>query len=144
MALSLSTVVYGQKSAAVRQLEQQRKEALADIEETNKLLQETAQTAKTSLNRLNLLSKQILLRKKVISLLNQELDEIEKDILNIQGQLRTLKRELGDKQTNYGKSMRGLYKRHSSQDKLLFILSAESFSQSMRRMRYLREYAASE
>lgn len=141
MALSLSTVVYGQKSAAVRQLEQQRKEALADIEETNKLLQETAQTAKTSLNRLNLLSKQILSRKKVISLLNQELDEIEKDILNIQGQLRTLKRELGDKQTNYGKSMRGLYKRHSLQDKLLFILSAESFSQSMRRMRYLREYA---
>ena len=141
LALSLSTVVYGQKSAAVRQLEQQRKEALADIEETNKLLPETAQTAKTSLNRLNLLSKQILSRKKVISLLNQELDEIEKDILNIQGQLRTLKRELGDKQTNYGKSMRGLYKRHSSQDKLLFILSAESFSQSMRRMRYLREYA---
>ena len=141
LALSLYTVVYGQKSAAVRQLEQQRKEALADIEETNKLLQETAQTAKTSLNRLNLLSKQILSRKKVISLLNQELDEIEKDILNIQGQLRTLKRELGDKQTNYGKSMRGLYKRHSSQDKLLFILSAESFSQSMRRMRYLREYA---
>ena len=141
LALSLSTVVYGQKSAAVRQLEQQRKEALADIEETNKLLQETAQNAKTSLNRLNLLSKQILSRKKVISLLNQELDEIEKDILNIQGQLRTLKRELGDKQTNYGKSMRGLYKRHSSQDKLLFILSAESFSQSMRRMRYLREYA---
>ena len=141
LALSLSTVVYGQKSAAVRQLELQRKEALADIEETNKLLQETAQTAKTSLNRLNLLSKQILSRKKVISLLNQELDEIEKDILNIQGQLRTLKRELGDKQTNYGKSMRGLYKRHSSQDKLLFILSAESFSQSMRRMRYLREYA---
>ena len=141
LALSLSTVVYGQKSAAVRQLEQQRKEALADIEETNKLLQETAQTAKTSLNRLNLLSKQILSRKKVISLLNQELDEIEKDILNIQGQLRSLKRELGDKQTNYGKSMRGLYKRHSSQDKLLFILSAESFSQSMRRMRYLREYA---
>ena len=37
--------------------------------------------------------------------------------------------------------MRGLYKRHSSQDKWLFILSAESFSQSMRRMRYLREYA---
>lgn len=141
LALSLSTVVYGQKSAAVRQLEQQRKEALADIEETNKLLQETAQTAKTSLNRLNLLSKQILSRKKVISLLNQELDGIEKDILNIQGQLRTLKRELGDKQTNYGKSMRGLYKRHSSQDKLLFILSAKSFSQSMRRMRYLREYA---
>lgn len=141
MALSLSTAVYGQKSTAVRQLESQRKKALAEIEETNKLLQETNRTAKTSLNRLNLLSKQIHSRKKVISLLNQELDEIDKEILNAQGRLSALKRELGDKRANYGKSMRGLYKRHSSQDKLLFILSAGSFSQSVRRMRYLREYA---
>ena len=69
---------YAQKSSAVRKLEQQRKEALADIEQTNQLLQETSKSAKSSLNRLNLLSKQILSRKKVISLLNQELDEIEK------------------------------------------------------------------
>lgn len=135
------SVAYGQKSAAVRQLETQRKAALEDIEQTNKLLNETAQSAKTSLGRLNLLSKQILSRKKVISLLNQEVDEIEKDIQKIQRQLQALKRELGDKQSNYAKSARGLYKRHSSQDKLLFILSAENFSQSFRRMRYLREYA---
>lgn len=135
------SVAYGQKSSAVRQLEQQRKAALEDIEQTNKLLSETAQSAKTSLSRLNLLSKQILSRKKVISLLNQEVDEIEKDIRNIQVQIQGLKKELGNKQANYAKSARGLYKRHSSQDKLLFILSAESFSQSFRRMRYLREYA---
>ena len=141
LAISFSSVVYGQKSSTVRKLEQQRKEALADIEETNKLLRETAQSAKTSLSRLNLLSKQILSRKKVISLLNQEIDEIEKDLLRIQGQLRTLDQELKQKQSNYGKSVKGLYKRHSSLDKFLFILSAESFSQSLRRMRYLREYA---
>lgn len=34
-----------------------------------------------------------------------------------------------------------MYKRRSSQDKLLFILSADNFAQSLRRMRYLREYA---
>ena len=132
---------YAQQSAAVRKLEQQRKEALADIEQTNQLLQETSKSAKSSLNRLNLLSKQILSRKKVISLLNQELDEIEKDLLAIQGEIRKLQRQLGEKQANYGKSMRSLYKRHSAQDKLLFVLSAKSFSQSLRRMRYLREYA---
>ena len=43
LALSLSTVVYGQ-NPPLSSVEQQRKEALADIEETNKLLQETAQT----------------------------------------------------------------------------------------------------
>ena len=132
---------YAQKSSAVRKLEQQRKEALADIEQTNQLLQETSKSAKSSLNRLNLIAKQILSRKKVISLLNQELDEIEKELMAIQGEIRRLKNQLGEKQTNYGKSMRGLYKRHSAQDKLLFVLSAESFSQSLRRIRYLQEYA---
>lgn len=132
---------YAQKSSAVRKLEQQRKEALADIEQTNQLLQETSKSAKSSLNRLNLLSKQILSRKKVISLLNQELDEIEKELMTIQGEIRRLCGQLCEKQENYGKSMRGLYKRHSAQDKLLFVLSAETFSQSLRRIRYLQEYA---
>lgn len=130
-----------QNSAAVKKLERQRKEALADIEQTNKLLQETSKSAKNSLNRLNLLSKQIQSRKQVIGLLNQELDAIDKDILGIQADIRLLKSQLSQKQANYGKSVRGMYKRRSAQDKLLFILSAENFGQSLRRMRYLREYA---
>ena len=141
LTLALPAMAYGQKSAEVRRLEQQRKETLADIEQMDKLLQETTQSAKTSLNHLNLLSRKILSRKKVISLLNQEVNAIEKDILDIQGQLRSLQAELEEKKQGYAQSVRGLYKRRTSQDKLLFILSAESFAQSMRRMRYLREYA---
>ena len=139
--MCLAQGVKAQNSAAVKKLERQRKEALADIEQTNKLLQETSKSAKNSLNRLNLLSKQIQSRKQVIGLLNQELDAIEKDILGIQADIRLLKSQLSQKQANYGKSMRGMYKRRSAQDKLLFILSAENFGQSLRRMRYLREYA---
>lgn len=139
--MCLAQGVEAQNSAAVKKLERQRKEALADIEQTNKLLQETSKSAKNSLNRLNLLSKQIQSRKQVIGLLNQELDAIEKDILGLQADIRLLKSQLSQKQANYGKSMRGMYKRRSAQDKLLFILSAENFGQSLRRMRYLREYA---
>ena len=47
----------------------------------------------------------------------------------------------GNQKTNYGKSVQSLYRRQGSLDKLLFILSAEDFAQSLRRMRYLREYA---
>ena len=139
--MCLAQGVKAQNSAAVKKLERQRKEALADIEQTNKLLQETSKSAKNSLNRLNLLSKQIQSRKQVIGLLNQELDAIEKDILGLQADIRLLKSQLSQKQANNGKSMRGMYKRRSAQDKLLFILSAENFGQSLRRMRYLREYA---
>ena len=137
----LASVAYGQNSDAVRKLEQQRKETLADIEQTDKLLQETTKSAKTSLNRLNLLTKQIQSRKDMISLLNQELDEIDKTIITLTREWQRLKRELDTKKSNYSKSMQGLYKRRRLQDRLLFVFSAESFSQSLRRIRYLQEYS---
>jgi septal ring factor EnvC (AmiA/AmiB activator) len=132
---------FAQKSAKVRELENQRKAALAEIEMTNKLLAETKRTAQNSLNRLNLISQQILQRRKVISLLNQEVAVIDHEITDIRAELSKLEGELGVKRTNYGKSVQNIQKRLRSQDKLLFILSADNFSQSIRRMRYLREYA---
>lgn len=138
--LLFSLSVAAQNSARVKQLERQRKEALAEIDETDKLLKETTRTAKNSLNRLNLLSGQLLNRKKVLSILTQEMDAIDKQIETTRGEIRTLENELNTKRENYKKSVQTIHKRRTSQDKLLFILSADNFSQSMRRMRYLREY----
>lgn len=136
-----ATSLFGQNSARVKELEKQRKAALAEIEMTNQLLKETRQTAQNSLNRLNLLSKQILSRKQVISLLNQEIGEIDKQIAASRREITALEKQLAGKRANYGKSVQSMYKRRSSQDKILYILSADNFSQSLRRMRYLREYA---
>ena len=77
----------------------------------------------------------------MISLLNQELGELDNQITASRREINKLEKELDGKRENYGKSMQSMYKRRSSQDKLLFILSADNFAQSMRRMRYLREYA---
>ena len=90
---------FGQKSARVRQLEEQRKKALAEVEMTNQLLQETTQTAQNTLNRLNLLSQQILSRKKVISLLNQELGELDNQITASRREINKLEKELRKRET---------------------------------------------
>ncbi len=132
--------VTAQNSSRVKELESQRKEALAEIEETDRLLKETTRTAKNSLKRLNLLSSQLLNRKKVLSLLNQEMEAIDRQIEATRKEIRDLEKELDIKKENYKKSIQSINKRRTSQDKLLFILSAENFAQSMRRMRYLREY----
>lgn len=134
-------VAFGQNSSKVKQLENQRKKALEEIEMTNQLLNETKKTARSSLNRLNLISNQILSRKKVISILNQEIGGIDTQINKMRREVNRLEQELKVKQKNYGKSAKGMYKRRKSQDKLLFILSADNFAQSLRRMRYLRQFA---
>ena len=140
--ICLFGVVSAQNSARVQALEKQRKEALAEVERINGLIAQTQATTKDYLRRLNLLSEQILSRKKVISLLGQEVEAINAQMNEMSQQIRRLEGELKEKRQNYGKSVRSMYRRQASQDKLLFILSAENFAQSLRRLRYLREYAA--
>jgi septal ring factor EnvC (AmiA/AmiB activator) len=77
----------------------------------------------------------------VITILNQEMAEMDKEIENNKAQILVLQKELTEKQANYAKSANSMYRRGHTQDKLLFILSADNFSQSMRRIRYLREYS---
>lgn len=130
-----------QNSSRLKQLEEQRKEALKDIEETSRQLKETQATAKSSLNRLNLLSRQVMSRRNIIDLLNKEIVSIDDQVYLLRKEVDALQVDLNKSRANYAKSAQKLYRRFTSQDKLLFILSAESFTQSFRRMRYLKEYA---
>lgn len=126
ICLLLAGSVWGQQSARVRELEKQRKETLEEIRKTGELLKQTQATEKDVTRRLKLISQQILSRKKVISLLNQEMEAINIQITDMGKQIRVLENQLQQKKESYGKSVRSMYRRHASQDKLLFILSAEA------------------
>lgn len=142
MLLFLLTGGIGEAAAqSLKQLEAQRKAALKEIDITAQLLKETQKSARNSFERLNLLTQQIMERRKVIQLLNQEITLIEKNISGLNNELVQLQQELTAKQDRYAHSMRGLYNRRSLQQKWMYVLSANNFTQSIRRMRYLREYA---
>ncbi|MDR1332059.1 MAG: peptidoglycan DD-metalloendopeptidase family protein [Tannerella sp.] len=126
---------------SLAQLEAQRKAALEEIESTRLLLDETASLAKNSLNRLNLISEQILARKKVINLLNQEISLIDRNIAAMNRELAALEEDLRLQREKYVHSLQSMQMRKTTQNKWLFILSADNFTQSLRRMRYLHEYA---
>jgi septal ring factor EnvC (AmiA/AmiB activator) len=130
-----------QQSTQVRELENERKSTLAEIEETNRLLRENTRTTSNALNRLNLLVQQINSRKKIIQLLNQEITSIDKDILSKENQIKTLEKDLNSKKQQYAVSLRKMYLHKNSQDNLLFILSAKNFTQSFHRMMYLKAYS---
>ena len=99
-------------------------------------------TAKASLNRLNLLTQQLLYRKKIISILGQEIAELDNKINTMIHEIEILNKDLEKTKENYAKSMQNQQLEHrTTQYKMLLILSAENLSQSYRRMRYLREYA---
>jgi septal ring factor EnvC (AmiA/AmiB activator) len=124
------------------ELERQRKEASSEIELIAQLLAETSTNASNSLNRLNLLTQQLAMRKKMVSLLEQEVATIDLKINSINNEIAALEKDLTKIRENYAKSMQSQQQEHrTAQYKMLLILSAENLSQSYRRMRYLKEYS---
>ena len=129
------------QNSKIRNLESQRKKTIEDIEITTKILDQTSDSKKNVLDRLNLLSQQIKSRKEVITLLNSEIECMNEDIAAIENEIDTLKTELESKKSSYAKSLQHMSFLKNGQDKLLFILAGDDFAQSYRRMRYLKEYA---
>jgi septal ring factor EnvC (AmiA/AmiB activator) len=142
LSLLAASLCCAQKSTQVRELENQRKTIEKEIETTTGLLAETKESTKKSLIRLNLLNKQIEQRKQMISLLAQEINVTDREISGRRTEISQLERDLYHKREKYSASLRLIQKHRHTQDKLLFIFSASSFAQSLRRIKYLREYAA--
>ena len=80
--------------------------------------------------------------KKSIDVIQNDITHIEGNISLLKSQLSTLGQQLADRKAKYIKSMRYMAKQRSVQERLMFIFSADNFSQMYRRLRFVREYAA--
>ncbi|WP_029906851.1 murein hydrolase activator EnvC [Prevotella sp. 10(H)] len=138
LLLSISSFAQNNK---IKQLEQQRKNALRDISNTDKILKETKKSTSTLLSRIQLISNQMFSRQKVLDLLNQEINGIDAEQKNIESEVLILESELKSKQSNYAKAIDGMLQNRQSENKILFVLSGRSLTESYRRLRYLRDYS---
>ncbi len=133
---------YAQKKSNSRaQLESQRKAALKQISETEKMLKQTNTSATNQLRQLNILNAEIDTRKALISTMNKEVQAMDSELRGLQQTVATLSDNLKDKQTKYAAAMRHSYKWRNGYEELLFIFSATDLREAMRRTRYLHEYS---
>lgn len=96
---------------------------------------------KASLDSVLILDHQIGKQQQSIDSLNKEIHSLDVTIDTLNAELGRLQRELDVKKKRYAKAMVHLRRNKSVQNQLMFIFSAENFSQMMRRLRYLREYS---
>ena len=138
----LATVSVVAQTKQIKSLENQRKEALKSIEETRKMLSSTQKSAMSSLNQLKLLTAEIETHRRVIRILNKEINEINREQRAISDTIFRLEKSLGQKKESYAKAMQSIYQKQSGYQTMMFVFSSNSLSQSYRRIRYLREYSS--
>jgi septal ring factor EnvC (AmiA/AmiB activator) len=125
----------------VKQLEEERKQTLQKLEATSKMLNETKKSQKSSLNKLTLINKNIGERKHLIKTMSTEISQLDVEMQSLSQEVKQLERRLENLKKDYAKLVQEAYINRSIYSKIMFVLSAETFDQSVRRLRYLKEYS---
>ncbi|MDR1739043.1 MAG: peptidoglycan DD-metalloendopeptidase family protein [Candidatus Symbiothrix sp.] len=139
---ALTAVAANAQTVGSKSLEQQRKALLTEIESNKQLISDNDKSIRSGLNQLNLLDQQIQTRKRLLQVLEQEMQIIDRDINSKELQIKELEQQLQVSKQQYEQALQQLYKQRRYPEKLLFILSADNFSQSFRRILYLKKYSS--
>lgn len=141
IASLVMTLSYAQSSQKVKEMEGQRHKIEQQLAESRKLLSSTQKSVEGQLAQLSALSAQIKKQKQFVAQLDADVKAIDRELKNIESQMTTLQTELERRREHYAHALQIMTRKNTFENKLIFLLSAESFNQMVRRMRYLREYS---
>ena len=144
LAVSCACVAsaFAQSSGKIRELEKERLALQKQITESETLLLSAKKDIGSQLGNLALVTSQIEERRSYIQAIEADIKALGERIETTQSQLEGLGKELDNRKKNYATSLRYMqFNNRSATDKLLFVLSAKSFNQMYRRLRYVQEYA---
>ncbi len=141
LTLCLIATAYGQTNPKVKEMETQRSKLEQAISESEQLLSSTQKTVDGQLEALAALTAQIKKQQQLVTRLDADIRATDREIKSIEEQLVTLQTELDRRRDHYAYALRLMTSKNTFENRLMFLLSAESFNQMVRRMRYLREYS---
>lgn len=136
----ISTSVFAQQKK-VNDLEARKKKALQEITNINGLLNESKKNTQTLTTRIQLVANQIDARKKILSLVEEEVKLIEDEQRNLESDINKLEKKLELKKLQYAQMIASMSRETVGKNKLVFMLSGNSLAESYHRFSYLRDYS---
>lgn len=121
-------------------LEERRKQLLADIQQNNDLLTTIKKDKAAKLNRYFALQSQIQKRQQLVTTLKEELTYSEAAIIRVDEVITALGGDIDRLKIEYAQMLRIAYRHRLNGSFLSFLFSANSFNDAFRRWQYLRQY----
>lgn len=132
-----------QKSTArQKELEVQKQRLTSEIKQINTLLFKNTKKKKDVLSEVEDLNLKIAVRSQLVNVNNQQANLLTRQISVNERDIGNLRKELTALKKDYAEMIRKSYKSKSSQNRLMFLFSSESFLQAYKRIQYMKQYAS--
>lgn len=128
------------QAQSVSELQKRKANALKQLEITNNLINENSKNKAKNITQLNVINAEIKQQQRLINSINSEISGMNRQMSKLRSEAGKLQKQLDDLKAEYAQLMYHSYFKKNKYENLLFILSADDFSQSYRRWRYMKQY----
>ncbi len=135
----LAVQTYGQTDEQ-KALEVKRARLQKEINDINRLLFAEKKQRGSVLDQIEALDKKITVRQALLKVTNQQANLLNRKINANVRNIATLKKDLTTLKDEYAAIIAKSYQNRSQQNRLLFLLSSESFFQAFKRVQYMKQY----
>lgn len=124
-----------------KELEQRRQQILSEIKQINALISDNNYQKKSQLSVIEDLNYKINSLNNLIKVTNQQANLLTREINSNQNEITVLREDLKVLKENYAALIVKSYKSKNEQSRVMFLLSANDFSQAMKRLSYIKQYS---
>lgn len=124
----------------IRKLQHEQANLKQKMAESQNQLATTRKDVKAQLATLQMINGQISDQQKIVTGLQVQIDTLNHRIDTHEKELRELEADLAECKRRYTRGVLYMYRNRLTQNKLMFIFSADNFRQMYRRLRYTQEY----
>ena len=121
-------------------LQKNKEKIEEEIRLTNKLIEETKQSKKSSINQLVLIEKKINQRQRLIDNIEAEVYYLNNAILYNQKRISELEKKLEKLRDEYARMIQAAQQNQNNMTRLMYLFASEDFNQAVKRMQYFRQY----
>jgi len=136
----LNSPIDAQTNASREDLQKQEQSIRKELDELNRLLEQTKKNKKSSLGQLAVIRSKIAKREALVNGIRNQVKILDAAIYNNQLDVQRLNKDLDTLKSRYAKSIIFSYKGRSGYEYLNFLFSAKSFNDAVKRITYLKSY----
>lgn len=141
LAFLLSALLVHAQKSTQKQLEEKKADIKKELKEINALLFTNKQTKAAVFSDVENLSYKIERKQELIKLTNQQINLLNQEIEDNSKSIEKLEKDLFEVKEAYKEMILKSFKSKSGKNRLMFILSSETFFQAFKRTQYIKQYS---